>query len=460
MFRKVVFLSICACALLPGCERREPEEPEPRQVVRVPQERPQVPPGMTPIREGASVFISESPVTVGEYVEYLRATDQGVPSRWRGVEPGTPGARAPVTGLSRQEAEFYALYRRQRLPTATEWRVAGAVVGARPYPWDDGEPAAPDAELFLAQDWVPGTEAEEEAHRRAAALPDLLLAHHQEELDESRAALEQLVEEHEAQTARLWEELRPAFFAMIDRQRELARHSARQERRLDSLEVVESLFRAKREMVAQLPPVVDDLSPEEADRAVQRYDDLLAETLEGVQQVEERLGEDIRELQEQVVALTRRFEQHGEGLLRTGTEEARRFLAELDQEAESVLEAVRRKSRLQEVKEELRAVEPGLEGMPSLEQVRRRTAELEGRLDDLTEDPRIQERIEEVQDGLRSIGEAIGREFTREEAVFEQLPPLVELRARKEGARAAAQTLREALGPAAEPQQAPQEQSA
>ncbi|MFO7956373.1 MAG: SUMF1/EgtB/PvdO family nonheme iron enzyme, partial [Candidatus Brocadiia bacterium] len=401
MLRKALCLSICVFALLAGCEKKEPEEAQPQRVVRVEEEQPTAPPGMTPIREGASVFISEDPVTVGEYVEYLRATDQVVPAKWLGVEPGTAGAQAPVTGLGRQEAEFYAIHELKRLPTRTEWNVAAAVMGDRPYPWADGEPASPDAALFLVRDWVPGSQGEQEARERARELPQLILAEHQKELEQLRADVQQLIEEYEARQKEMWQELKPAFFALLDKQKELAQRVAEQQRRLEALELTEELFDNKRKLAGRL--AAEELSPEEQDRVVEDYNSVLADTLAKIQEVQAGLEEDIQDMQNRVMELTRRFEEEGRSRLSTLSEQARQLLAQGEQKAESIREAVTRKARLRELKEKLQDARPTLEEMPTLEDVKRKAAEIDQQLTELAEDEEVEKRIQDLQARIRSI---------------------------------------------------------
>jgi len=458
MLREAICISICACTLLAGCEKKKPEESKPERVVRVGQQT-RAPTGMTPIREEASVFISENPVTVGEYVDYLRATDQVVPARWLGVEPGTPGAGAPVTGLSRQQAEFYAIYEMKRLPTRTEWKVAGAVVGDRPYPWPDGEAAPPDATLFLIRDWTAGSQGEQEARERARELPQMILTSQQEELVQLRAQVEQLIQKHEAQQTQIWQELKPAFFALLDKQKELAQHVAEQQRRLETLEVTEKLFKEKGQLAARL--TTEELSPQQQDKAVQDYNALLADTLDKTQKLEASLEQDIKDVQERVMELTRRFEQEGRSRLSAVSEQARQLLAQSEQGAASIREALMQKARLQELKGKLEAARPLLEDMPSVAAVKRRTAEVEQQLKELAEDEEVEQRIKDLQARIRSIGETIGREFTREGAVFEELSRLIDLRSRKEAVRSKLQALREALGAEAEtePEETPSEAS-
>ncbi len=104
-----------------------------------------------PIEVEVKPFYMETlPVTVAEYLEFVRANpqwqrsrakklfaDEAYLSNWAGdLAPGTNApADAPVTCVSWFAAKAYAQWRRQRLPTIAEWERAAAASPTRP----DGE---------------------------------------------------------------------------------------------------------------------------------------------------------------------------------------------------------------------------------------------------------------------------------------------------------------------------------
>jgi hypothetical protein len=234
---------------------------------------------------------------------------------------------------------------------------------------------------------------------------------------------------------------------------------AEQQRRLEALALTEELFDEKRKLAGRL--AAEELSPEEQDRVVEDYNSLLAETLAKIQEVQAGLEEDIQDMQDKVMELTRRFEEEGRSRLSTLSEQARQMLAQGEQQAESIRDAVTRKARLRELKEKLQDARPTLEDLPTLKDVKRKAAEIDQQLTELAEDEEVENRIQDLQARIRSIGETIRREFTREGTVFEELSRLIDLRTRREAVEAKLQALREALGAdeETEPEQTPSEQS-
>ena len=205
MLRKVVPISICLAALILGCEKKEPQR-EPPVVTVTPSLR--APAGMVPVREGVAVFITVEPVRVASYVQYLAETEQPVPARWQGLAPDSPDAGESITGLSRNEAERLAAWDLKRLPTAEEWQAAGAIVGARTYPWSEEGTAVPGAEIFLVRDWQIGTDAEMAARRAKAQLKETILADWNAQVDTLRGQLAQVVQVQQGHRTDEWRQFK------------------------------------------------------------------------------------------------------------------------------------------------------------------------------------------------------------------------------------------------------------
>jgi formylglycine-generating enzyme required for sulfatase activity len=81
----------------------------------------------------AAFWIDAYEVTNAQYQQYLQATGQPPPVVW----PGEEGH--PVKGVSWEQAVAYCSWLNKRLPTESEWEVAGRGPGANPpiFPWGD-----------------------------------------------------------------------------------------------------------------------------------------------------------------------------------------------------------------------------------------------------------------------------------------------------------------------------------
>ncbi|MFO8006271.1 MAG: SUMF1/EgtB/PvdO family nonheme iron enzyme [Candidatus Brocadiia bacterium] len=455
MLRKLACLVICLSVLLPGCEKREPERAPSVVEVETPAEKP--PPAETSIPGMQGLFIGTEPVTIGEYVEYLRATAQPVPETWQEMKPDSPGAERAVTGLSRNEAELYATWAMKRLPTAEEWAAAEQTVGARPYPWSDGEPSEPQAVLHLVRDYQRGSPAEEQARQAKSELPVKLMEQYQQRIAETGAQLEAAIQSMDAQRSELWQQVKPEFFSMMDKRKEVALRRARQRWQADALELLRGVVLAKGKAAARL--TTEDLTAAEQEQIIADYNEMLTETLTRVQNIRQELEGATGDLQDEVVELTRKLEQAGPVGAGEAEQHAAQLLADAEEAVQTPREAHELITELRNAAERLTAMEPSLEGVPSLEQIQQRMAELDEKLQTLPEAEPMPAETEELRGRLQTIGETMEREFVKEDALLEELPALVDLRARKEAIQAQLNALQEALGKATA-QQAEQQEPA
>lgn len=444
MIRRAIPVAACLALVLLGCEKKEPEAQPP---VRPVAPAAKAPPGMVAVRPGAEVFISEQPFSVAQYVAYLKGTTQPVPAEYEGRL-----ADEPASGLPRSEAERCATWHLMRLPTFEEWQQASAVVGARPYPWaDDGSAVAAGAEAFLVQDWPPGSPGEEAARAARQELADRILADARADVAELRDRLEGMIEPRRAVGRELWQQIKPVFFSLLDRQKGLAEATARREGRAEVIEILNRLVLAKGKLAAAVKAA--ELEDTTAEDALQAYTDQLAQVRAKLQQVRDGLQKATAASQEQVVALTRAFEEMGTAEAAGRLEEAEAALAESAVQVDAVTQAEALKASLQSAVARLAEAGPAFENLPSVEDMNQRIAALDLRIAQLADQQAAAGAIQEAADKMERLGKAVSRQFLEEKVLLKELNELVELRARKKAVEANLNGLREALEASA-PEQA------
>ncbi|GAB4189769.1 MAG: formylglycine-generating enzyme family protein [Roseiflexaceae bacterium] len=87
--------------------------------------------------------IGRGPVSCGEYLAFLTATDHPAPQGWQDGEPPQDRLDHPVVGVSFNDARAYCRWlstatgRVFRLPTEQEWERAARSHDGRQFPWGD-----------------------------------------------------------------------------------------------------------------------------------------------------------------------------------------------------------------------------------------------------------------------------------------------------------------------------------
>jgi hypothetical protein len=436
MLRRAIPVAVCIALVLLGCEKKEPEG---RPPVRPPAPRVEAPPGTMPLRPDEGVFVSETPLSIGQYVAYLEGTTQPVPAEHEGAL-----AEEPLTGLDRAEAERCATWHLKRLPTAQEWEQASAAVGARPYPWtEDGAPVAEGAEVFLVQDWLPGTEGEQAARAGRDELAESILAEARRQVADLSARLQAMIEPRRAMRREMWQQIKPVFFALLDREKRVAELTARRGGLDEVVEILQRLVLAKGKLAAAVKAA--ELENGNAQEAVQAYTDQLAEVRAKVQQVRDELQKSTAAMQEQVVALTRAFEEAGTAETEGALDQAEAVLTEAGAPVETVARAEELQEKLRGAIERLTEAGPAFEGLPTVEEMNARIAELDARIEQLAADEAGAAAMEEAARKIERFGESIERQFLQEDLLVKELEELVGLRARKKAVEANLKGLQEAL---------------
>lgn len=83
-------------------------------------------------------YMDKSPVTFGEFSEFVEATDYPLPKFWD--DPELNGARQPISGVTFNDALAYAKWAGKQLPTEVQWECAARGKENRKYPWGRLEP--------------------------------------------------------------------------------------------------------------------------------------------------------------------------------------------------------------------------------------------------------------------------------------------------------------------------------
>ncbi len=438
MSRRVLFIGICFVFLNLGCEKKEPQEERAPAVARSAFE---VPEGMAALRQGLAVYITTKPATVGEYVAYLRATGQAVPDPWQAIQPRAAGANTPLTGLTRTEAGWYAASALKRLPTEDEWKLAASVVGSRPYPWPQGATAdTRSGEVFLVQDWAPGSDGERKAHAAKEGLLETILAKCTAEINAVRARLQEILDRRTARREDLWRQTKPGFFTMLEKQKNVAELQAKREALADVRTVLTMVAREKAKLAVKLNTA--DLSAEAAEAEAESYRQILAGARTKAQEVRQSLQEATRASQDEVVALTRRFEAvaAGEGdAVTSATPEG------VSGPPRNMEQATRMKHQFESALQQVQAAGPPFGGVLDADDIKARTAQLDEQLEQLAADQTPSDETQTLREKVTALDESINQEFLQEKLLFQELDELAGLRARKKGVEAKLNALKQAL---------------
>lgn len=436
--------ALCCILALCGCEKKTQEE-APSQPVKVVRATAPVPEGMAPIGDAGALFISTEPLTVGGYVEYLRGTGQPVPPRWSDLELDLPEAERAITGLPRQEAARCATWHLKRLPTLEEWQDAVRVVGARPYPWlEDGEAVPQGAPILLVQDWRPRTRGELEAKAAKASLAESILAERRTQFAELRDELRALVDTRREQQSARWEELKPLFFAVLDKRQAVAEAEAATEGRELALQILQRLAQEKGKLAIALK--AQDLTAEAQDEAVGAYAAAVGELRNKVQQTRGELTATSAELQQQVGNLTRAVDAMGSPENDPRLTTAARLLAQHPRPPATMAEVVAANADFAEAVAELKEAPEAMGAMPSAADLRATAARLDEELAEAENADPPAEAVTAEKERLDRLGESVDREFVQEGILLNELNELIALRAAKAALESRIEGLREVLG--------------
>jgi len=456
MWRRACLLGVCLVLLVGGCKRKQPEPEGPGA------REPEVvaPPGLAHVPgTKPPVFITRSPLTVGEYLLYVEATGEPLP------EPLAAEGVAetdPVMGLSLAQAKRFATWQMMRLPTASEWRQAARIVGAGPYPWGaqrgENEPRG-DARLFLVRAWAEGSAEQRAAAEAKEELAEELLTQRRGEIS---AALDRLHESAAQAVERLgakWREVKPALFERARKGKEYADAAARRRGMKTALDYVQRVGQRKAELINL--KYSEGVTPDAMKEGIEKYKAFLAEQRNEVQALLDELLQASQEASRQATALAQQLEQAGDALTAGPSAVAAGEREETVRQVRSLADAVRERDRIASMLKEVEATEAEvtafLEGLQA--DLTAQTEELETRLASLGDPDETAAQIEDLQARIQGLNENLREEFAQEPHIFNALEQLTEVSARKKGIEREVNDLKEILAAfrALEPQEGGEE---
>ncbi len=412
---------LCLLVLISGCRRKEEEEPDYPPEPEV--ETVETPEAFNAIPDtDPQVFITESPVSVGQYVSYLEETGIDVPQELAEKDP-----EEPVTGLEQGEAARLATWLLCRLPGESEWRKARDLVDSRPYPWDGPHPGA-DAPIHLVRDWVAGEEGEVRAREEKERLAQERLERLGDELNDFYAKIEDYTAAEKNRALEQWNSLKAALFSAIDRGKDAAEKSMLIERGHIADDILHRLQNEKLPIVAL--DKTDD--PEKWEEAVSSYRERLKELRDRIEDEKGKMVEINRELSEQVRSLNLRLEDAGEKRLQT-LERLDAEMPEAPGELDNLEQALDTRNTLEEfmAKAEKAGGEVAETMTVAMETVVPEIREKTDVSADEEELEKISASVKEREEALLRWSETADVEFEQEPHVLKELRDLKRLRARR-----------------------------
>jgi len=428
MLRNTLLLAVCCLTFVLGCEKKQAQQPPaPRRGAGV-----QAPPGLVVLGEKPPVFLTKSPVSVAQYVQYLKDSGQPVPEGMRSIALGGPGGEQPVTGLTRKQAEGYAAWDLKRLPTQQEWAMASLYVAPTPYPWAGQDTDLPvTAPIYLVQDWLPGSPGEKTAAARKQALMDELEKERAAGFEQTRSTLAKLVATQKTAAQQRWDQFRKPFFNLVDKQKQLAELTEKRKARSGVAEILQKAYDAKYKLAAVIA-----LGEGGEQAATKTYTDLLAQMRTDVQSTRQTLEDQTKGLQAQVLQQTDAFDQLGPRAISDRFSEAEAVLQQSAQAPEQPKDAAALQSKMVEATQKLQDAEPLFESLPDPSSLDKQAAEVEAQISTAGPDTAGADKVAQLKDHFQGLGQKVNHDFLDEKLLLQDLDTLVDLRARREAVQA------------------------
>jgi hypothetical protein len=427
MLRRTWPIAVCCLAFVIGCSKREPAAAPATPA------GPAVsaPDGMVALQEKPPVFLTKSPVTVAEYVQYIKASRQPVPEAMRAVALGGPGGDQPVSNLTRKQADRCATWNLKRLPTEQEWAKASAVATG-PYPWGGTDEAIPVATpLYLAQDWLPGTPQEQKAQAKKQELEQALEAERAAGFGQARQELADLVKARKAAAEERWQQFKPAFFKLVEVKKHLGELNGQTACRQDVLAIVARMATAKGKVAATVALAENDPKP-----AIKAYQDQLAQWRADEQTTRQSLEDKTKQLQQDVLKQTDAFDQLDAKTIADKFAEVDALLQQSAQAPTDARAASDLQSKLVAATQDLKSAPLPFDSLPDPAALAKDAADEQKQIDTFPADKETTAKIADLKDHIQSFGQSIGQDFLDEKLLLQDLDTLPDLRSHRDAVQA------------------------
>ena len=450
MLRRTLPIAVCCLAVVIGCGKKEPAPagaPAAGKGAAV-----QAPEGMVVLGEKPPVFLTKGPITISQYVQYMKASGQPVPETMRAVALGGPGGDQPVTELTRKQAERCAAWDLKRLPTQQEWTKATTYVAGAPYPWEAVDDSARAVTpLYLVQDWLPGSPEEQRAQARRQDLVTALEAERAAGFGKARQDLADLVKARKAAADERWQQFKPAFFSLVDKQKRLAELNGQKACRQDILAILSSVAAEKGKLAAAIA-----LHEGDTQAAIKTYQDKLAVWRSDLQKTRQSLDDKAKELQQDVVKQTDAFDQAAAKAIADKFAEADALLQQSTQAPVEPKDAAALQSKLVAALEDLKAAPAPLENLPDPAAVTTQVADVQQQIDKSPADKESADRIAAAKGRIQALTENVSQDFLDEKLLLQEVDTLVDLRGRRDAVQANLAALTGAMRQLAAPEPKPE----
>jgi hypothetical protein len=421
--RHILFIAFLTLAMIfPGCRKEE----ETGELSEAEQQERQIesPNGYTAIPDTSpTLFITNKPVQIGDYVEYLEKMGQDVPPQLRDADPSEP-----VRGLSQAEAEKLAIYCLSRLPTEDEWQKAKRMVGDNPYPWpsestDDG------SVVFLVRDWREGDPGQRNAEKAREELLKSRLAELKTNIAEIKQKLVNATENAVATINQRWTEIKPELFAAIEGAKKAVQANAKAEKAESALEILERIHQQKVKVVALQ---IDEATDEKLAAAGENYRTFLSERRNEIQKVKSDIMDRNRELSERL----RESKKNIEDTVNSLHNSLGVYLNKADEleveDVDGMKDAVALYGEIKALLAQLNSEKE--QAIQILDQLNAKAQELSGLSEaDVKQDTTKLEAISEIKQKIMALNKHLDMKIDHESQLFTELDELLEQSARMQG---------------------------